>query len=277
MAGGRTCRRALRAASTAGRRERGASDAARGGAGGAPSASCLTPAGGSELGAVSGQGAAELRWWLARAGRHRAGHTLPAMLASYLLGSERHMEGLGHESGVGEWVLLGEGFRRNVHDSSECVGQERVAGMLPTLRCAPHGVLQRRRRWPRCPAPSASTCAPTRAWAYVGRSTFHASVMLPSGEPVSSKLQQEGEPRAVASTQPGAQPTAEDKQTIADLHETEGLPTGACGFPACRQLRRRCRRHCSACWRALIPACLLPLQAGPAPWAPTWAPPGRAS
>lgn len=165
MAGGRTCRRALRAASTAGRRERGASDAARGGAGGAPSASCLTPAGGSELGAVSGQGAAELRWWLARAGRHRAGHTLPAMLASYLLGSERHMEGLGHESGVGEWVLLGEGFRRNVHDSSECVGQERVAGMLPTLRCAPHGVLQRRRRWPRCPAPSASTCAPTRAWA----------------------------------------------------------------------------------------------------------------
>jgi hypothetical protein len=51
--------------------------------------------------------------------------------------------------------------------------------------------------------------------------------MLPSGEPVVSKLQGEGEPRAVPGAHPGEVPAAEDKQVIADLHEPPpDLPKG---------------------------------------------------
>ncbi|EFN56458.1 hypothetical protein CHLNCDRAFT_145115 [Chlorella variabilis] len=51
--------------------------------------------------------------------------------------------------------------------------------------------------------------------------------MLPAGEPVSSKLQGEGEPRAVPEAQPGEAPTPEHKQAIADLHEPPAdLPKG---------------------------------------------------
>lgn len=64
--------------------------------------------------------------------------------------------------------------------------------------------------------------------------------MLPSGDPVSNKLGGWGEARAVpAAAEPGQQPTSEDRQRIADLHEPPaGLPAGGwmrteIGVPGC--------------------------------------------
>lgn len=51
--------------------------------------------------------------------------------------------------------------------------------------------------------------------------------MLPSGKPVSARLQGEGEPRAVADATPGTAPTPEQRSAIADRHEPSGdAPAG---------------------------------------------------
>lgn len=89
--------------------------------------------------------------------------------------------------------------------------------------------------------------------------------MLPAGEPVSSKLQGEGEPRAVPEAQPGEAPTPEHKQAIADLHEPPAdLPKGG---PLLGSYLVHCRQRLAA-----PPASTLRsqcMQVGRAAWAPT--------
>lgn len=76
---------------------------------------------------------------------------------------------------------------------------------------------------------AAAAAPPTLPLSSPSQPTLPLPAMLPSGKPVSARLQGEGEPRAVAAAAPGTAPTPEQRAAIADLHEPSGhAPAGRC-------------------------------------------------
>lgn len=87
--------------------------------------------------------------------------------------------------------------------------------------------------------------------------------MLPSGDPVSARLQGEGEPRAVADAEPGTAPTAQQRAAIADLHEPSGAPpAGGQAGERAAALPRLQLLHAACHAPALATAALMPPGSG---------------